>query len=88
MARRLCRHKISDIWAKRDRSRLLQVQLRAGDLDDRYYEVWLIDEAVRDMVSGGVARSGTVTFELPVGLDPLRGLGRPRCARHLSAALA
>jgi hypothetical protein len=52
-----------------DGSRVLEVDLRAGDLDDRYYEVWLIDEAVQDMVPVGVARSGTVDFELPDGLD-------------------
>jgi len=52
-----------------DGTRVLQVQLRAGELDDEYYEVWLIDEAVQDMVPVGVARSGTVTFELPDGLD-------------------
>ena len=52
-----------------DGSRVLEVELRAGELDDRYYEVWLIDEAVQDMVPVGVARSGTVTFELPDGLD-------------------
>jgi hypothetical protein len=52
-----------------DGTRVLAVELRAGDLDDRYYEVWLIDEAVQDMVSVGVARSGTVIFQLPEGLD-------------------
>ena len=52
-----------------DGTRVLEVQLRAGELDDRYYEVWLIDEAVKDMVPVGVARSGTVDFELPDGLD-------------------
>ena len=52
-----------------DGTRVLEVQLRAVDLDDRYYEVWLIDEAVEDMVPVGVARGGTVSFELPGGLD-------------------
>ena len=52
-----------------DGTRVLEVELRAGELDDRYYEVWLIDEAVQDMVPVGVARSGTVSFELPDGLD-------------------
>jgi anti-sigma factor RsiW len=52
-----------------DGTRVLEVELQAGDLDDRYYEVWLIDEAVEDMVPVGVARAGTVSFELPVGLD-------------------
>ena len=52
-----------------DGTRVLEVELQADDLDDRYYEVWLIDEAVEDMVPVGVARAGTVSFELPVGLD-------------------
>ncbi len=52
-----------------DGSRVLEVELRAEDLDDRYYEVWLIDEAVVDMVPVGVARAGTVSFQLPDGLD-------------------
>ena len=52
-----------------DGTRVLEVELRADDLADRYYEVWLIDEAVEDMVPVGVARAGTVTFELPGGLD-------------------
>ncbi|TFV75006.1 anti-sigma factor [Blastococcus sp. CT_GayMR19] len=59
----------ASVIERTDGTRALEVELRAGDLDDRYYEVWLIDEAVQDMVSVGVARSGTVTFELPVGLD-------------------
>lgn len=52
-----------------DGTRVLEVELRASDLDDRYYEVWLIDEAVEDMVPVGVARAGTVSLELPDGLD-------------------
>ncbi len=59
----------ASVIERTDGTRALEVELRAGDLDDRYYEVWLIDEAVQDMVSVGVARSGTVTFELPAGLD-------------------
>jgi Anti-sigma-K factor rskA len=59
----------ASVIERTDGTRVLEVQLRAGDLDDRYYEVWLIDEAVQDMVPVGVARSGTVTFELPNGLD-------------------
>jgi anti-sigma factor RsiW len=52
-----------------DGTRVLEVELRAGDVASGYYEVWLIDEAVEDMVPVGVARAGTVSFELPVGLD-------------------
>lgn len=59
----------ASVIERTDGSRALEVQLRAGDLDDRYYEVWLIDEAVQDMVPVGVARSGTVTFELPDDID-------------------
>ena len=59
----------ASVVERTDGTRVLEVQLRAGELDDEYYEVWLIDEAVRDMVPVGVARSGTVTFELPDGLD-------------------
>lgn len=59
----------AEVVERPDGTRVLQVQLRAGALDDRYYEVWLIDEAVQDMVPVGVARSGTVSFELPGGLD-------------------
>jgi hypothetical protein len=59
----------AEVIERPDGTRVLQVQLRAGDLSDRYYEVWLIDEAVHDMVPVGVARSGTMTFELPDGLD-------------------
>jgi Anti-sigma-K factor rskA len=59
----------AEVVERTDGTRVLEVQLRAGELVDRYYEVWLIDEAVEDMVPVGVARSGTVTFELPDGLD-------------------
>ena len=59
----------AEVEERPDGTRVLQVQLRADQLDDRYYEVWLIDEAVQDMVPVGVARSGSVTFELPDGLD-------------------
>ena len=59
----------AEVVERPDGTRVLQVELRADDLEDRYYEVWLIDEAVVDMVPVGVARSGTATFELPAGLD-------------------
>jgi anti-sigma-K factor RskA len=59
----------AEVVERADGTRALEVQLRAGELADRYYEVWLIDEAVQDMVPVGVARSGTVSFELPNGLD-------------------
>ena len=59
----------AEVIERADGTRVLEVELHAGDLDDRYYEVWLIDEAVKDMVPVGVARDGTVSFELPAGLD-------------------
>jgi hypothetical protein len=59
----------AEVIERADGTRVLEVELQAGELDDRYYEVWLIDEAVQDMVSVGVARSGTVSFELPGRLD-------------------
>ena len=59
----------AEVVERADGTRVLEVELRAEELDDRYYEVWLIDEAVQDMVPVGVAREGTVTFELPSGLD-------------------
>ena len=62
----------AEVVERPDGTRVLQVELRADELDDRYYEVWLIDEAVQDMVPVGVARAGTVTFELPRGLDLAR----------------
>jgi hypothetical protein len=59
----------ASVIERADGTRVLEVELQASDLDDRYYEVWLIDQAVEDMVPVGVARAGTVSFELPVGLD-------------------
>ena len=59
----------ASVIERADGTRVLEVELQASDLGDRYYEVWLIDEAVEDMVPVGVARSGMVTFELPNGLD-------------------
>jgi anti-sigma-K factor RskA len=59
----------AEVVERADGSRVLEVRLDAGELADRYYEVWLIDEAVEDMVPVGVARPGTLTFELPSGID-------------------
>ncbi|MGY1635312.1 anti-sigma factor [Geodermatophilus sp. SYSU D00742] len=53
-----------------DGTRVLVVDLTAEDRADGFYEVWLIDEAVRDMVSVGVVQGGRrVTLPLPSGLD-------------------
>lgn len=59
----------AQVVERADGTRVLEVELSAEELDDQYYEVWLIDQAVQDMVPVGVARAGTWTFELPSGLD-------------------
>jgi anti-sigma-K factor RskA len=49
---------------------VLEVDLTAADLQDGFYEVWLLDEAVEDLVSLGVVRGGgEVVLPLPAGLD-------------------
>jgi anti-sigma-K factor RskA len=51
-------------------SRVLEVDLTAPGLQDGFYEVWLIDEDVEDMVSVGVVQGGReVALPLPPGLD-------------------
>jgi hypothetical protein len=53
-----------------DGLRVLEVDLTAPGLQDGFYEVWLIDEAVEDMVSVGIVQGGRqVTLPLPAGLD-------------------
>jgi anti-sigma-K factor RskA len=53
-----------------DGSRVLTLDLSATDPDDGFYEVWLIDRAVRDMYSLGVVQGGgEVTLEVPPGVD-------------------
>jgi hypothetical protein len=53
-----------------DGTRTLRVDLTAADLEDGFYEVWLIDEAVEDMYSLGVVQGGgEVTLEVPPGVD-------------------
>lgn len=59
----------AEVVVRKDGSRALEVRLDAPKPSDEFYEVWLIDPSVTDMVSLGVARSGTQTFELPAGLD-------------------
>jgi hypothetical protein len=55
---------------ERDGTRVLEVDLTAADLQDGFYEVWLLDEAVEDLVSLGVVRGGgEVVLPLPAGLD-------------------
>lgn len=52
-----------------DGTRVLEVQLSAPELDDAYYEVWLLRPDVSGLVPVGVAQAGTSAFELPAGLD-------------------
>jgi hypothetical protein len=59
----------AEVVVRDDGSRALEVQLTAPALTDGYYEVWLIEPSITDMVPLGIARSGTQTFELPPDLD-------------------
>ncbi|WP_198598110.1 anti-sigma factor domain-containing protein [Blastococcus atacamensis] len=59
----------AEVVVREDDSRALQVDLDAPALEDEYYELWLIEPDVVDMVSLGVLRPGTQTFELPAALD-------------------
>jgi hypothetical protein len=59
----------AEVVVRRDGSRALEVKLDAPSLADGYYEVWLIEPSITDMVPLGIARSGTQTFELPGDLD-------------------
>jgi hypothetical protein len=59
----------AEVVVRKDGSRALEVQLSAPALDDGYYEVWLIEPSITDMVPLGIARPGTQTFELPADLD-------------------
>ena len=53
-----------------DGSRVLELALDAVPLDEGYYEVWLLDEAVARLVPVGVVQGGSdTTLELPPGLD-------------------
>jgi anti-sigma-K factor RskA len=59
----------AEVVVRDDGSRALEVRLDAPALSDGYYEVWLIEPSITDMVPLGIARPGTETFELPTGLD-------------------
>jgi hypothetical protein len=59
----------AEVVVRDDGSRALEVKLTAPTLDDGYYEVWLIEPSITDMVPLGIARPGTQTFELPADLD-------------------
>ncbi|TQN35656.1 anti-sigma-K factor RskA [Blastococcus colisei] len=59
----------AEVIEQADGSRVVEVDLDAPELDDGYYEIWLIDRDVVGMVPLGVVRPGTQTVELPAGLD-------------------
>lgn len=53
-----------------DGTLVLEVDLTAADPEGGFYEVWLLDEAVADLVSLGVVRGGSeVALTLPPGVD-------------------
>jgi hypothetical protein len=54
---------------ERDGARVLQVDLDAPALDDGYYELWLLDRDVQDMVPVGLVHAGRNAVVLPSGLD-------------------
>ncbi|MGY1723950.1 anti-sigma factor domain-containing protein [Blastococcus sp. SYSU DS0533] len=59
----------AEVVVRPDGSRALEVDLDAPAVEDAYYEIWLIEPGIVDMVPLGVLRPGTQTFELPTGLD-------------------
>lgn len=59
----------AEVVERADGSRVLQVDLDAPELEDSYYEVWLIDRSVEGMFPLGVVAPGSQTVELPAGLD-------------------
>ena len=52
-----------------DGTRVLEVDLRAPELDGAYYEVWLLEPDVSGLVPLGTTQAGTTVFEIPAGLD-------------------
>ncbi|MGY1644169.1 anti-sigma factor [Geodermatophilus sp. SYSU D00703] len=58
------------VLERSDGSLVLDVDLTAAELEDEYYEVWLLDPEVEQLVSLGVVQGGSeVTLELPPGID-------------------
>ena len=55
----------------RDRGtgRVLEVDLEAPELDDGYYEVWLLQADAQRMVQVGVVHRGATVLPLPDGID-------------------
>jgi anti-sigma factor RsiW len=54
---------------REDGTRVLEVELEAPDLEDAYYEVWLLRPDVSGLVPVGTTQAGTTVFEIPAGLD-------------------
>ena len=52
-----------------DTGRVLTVDLDAPELDDAYYEVWLLQSDAQRMVQVGVVRQGATELPLPDGVD-------------------
>jgi hypothetical protein len=59
----------AEVVLRKDGTRVLQVDLKAPQPHDSYYEIWLIDRQVVGMYPLGVVHPGTQTVELPAGLD-------------------
>jgi Anti-sigma-K factor rskA len=59
----------AEVVLLKDGTRVLNVDLKAPESDDSYYEIWLIDRDVVGMFPLGVVQPGTQTVELPTGLD-------------------
>ena len=52
-----------------DTGRVLQVDLDAPELEDGYYEVWLLQSDAQRMVQVGVVQRGATVLPLPEGVD-------------------
>ncbi|MFL6094353.1 MAG: anti-sigma factor domain-containing protein [Blastococcus sp.] len=59
----------AEVVARPDGSRALELRLDAPAASGGYYEVWLAEASITEMLPVGIARSGTQTFELPDDLD-------------------
>lgn len=59
----------ADVVERGDGTRVLELELEAPELDDAYYEVWIIDRSVEGMFPLGVVTPGRQTVELPAGVD-------------------
>jgi hypothetical protein len=58
------------VLERSDGSLVLEVDLTAAQLEGEFYEIWLLDPQVEQLVSLGVVQGGSeVTLELPPGID-------------------